>query len=77
MMKFLNKLFPQTANLKVNIKPTIGVVKENPKLEELRAQAKDKMEKWGRKSLLEGGEFSLNNNVLNAHRQTRQATMGA
>lgn len=64
MMKFLDKLiFPQPAN---DALPAIrqGEIKEHPNVEKLRKEAKAKMEQWGRKSLLDGGEFSLNNKVL-------------
>lgn len=42
----------------------IGFKQESPNVAILREEAKRKMRSWGRKSLLEGGEFSRNNKVL-------------
>lgn len=69
MMKFLNNVFsaPKSAH-----DPFHGVdiscTKEHPKVAELRTEAKAKMKQWGRKSLIEGGSFSRNNDILNGNK---------
>lgn len=37
---------------------------EHPSVALARAEAKEKMKQWGRKTMLEGGEFSRNMTVL-------------
>jgi hypothetical protein len=72
MIKLLSNLFSgQTraqarANQEANQRAYAELAfPEHPKVAELREKAKAKMKEWGRPSLLEGGEFSLNNTVLN------------
>jgi ribosomal 50S subunit-associated protein YjgA (DUF615 family) len=68
MLKFIDKLFFKqsyaTAQLDINKVQS----KEEPKVAELRAKAKAKLEQWGRKSLLENGPYSMNNTVLKGPR---------
>ena len=61
-MSLLNIFFPRPPiNVTDNL---IGEMKEHPKVAELREKAKANMKAWGRKSLLEGGKFSIHNTVL-------------
>jgi hypothetical protein len=39
---------------------------EHPSVAIARAEAKEKMKQWGRKTMLEGGKFSRNHTVLRA-----------
>jgi hypothetical protein len=43
---------------------------EHPSVVKARAEAKEKMKQWGRKTVLEGGAFSRNHTVLRAERKT-------
>jgi len=71
MIKLLSNLFaprPQVnaaAMAELAERERRAAFPEHPKVAELREKAKAKMKEWGRPSLLEGGEFSLNNTVLN------------
>lgn len=67
-MSLLNLFFPRPA---LNVTNVPGITTEDPKVAELREKAKAKMEAWGRKSLSEGGNFSMNNRVLNPNQPTR------
>lgn len=60
MIKFLLSLFKPQVD-------TSGITSdsfktENPNVAKLREEAKAKMKQWGRKSMLEGGEFSFTHN---------------
>lgn len=48
----------------VNLHGIDDLKKENPDLEAKRLEAKARMASFGRKSMLEGGEFSRNNRCL-------------
>jgi hypothetical protein len=69
MLNFIDKLFFRQPAYPVSIQQTMGAFQEEPKVAELRAKAKAKMEEWGRKPLLEGGKFSLNNTVLDRNKK--------
>lgn len=44
--------------------------KEHPNVSTIRAEAKEKMKQWGRKTMLEGGAFSRNHTVLRGNQTT-------